>query len=331
MNARGTCSARFPVVLPLVLSIASAASAAPPARVPPPAPTAAAAPAEESAALRAGRLRSQGNQAMLDMHYSDALTFYAQARELAPEDVTLLYSIGRTHEFLGEFPQALDALELFTANATPETKTKVGGLDDMLKALRTRVSTMTLKCDTDGARVLVRNKIVGTTPLAPLRLAAGAATVQIEFDGFFPDKREVVLPGAGGLTLDIQLHRRTSSGVLNVTTEPLGAHVSVDGHDVGTSNPKLELVLPAGEHRVLAQHEGYNDAVMSFVLSPGVSRDVAVTMSKSVPLTSRWWFWTGIGVAVVGGTVLAAMLLTERHADHGTLPPGQVGSPLVRF
>ena len=328
MNPRRPVSLLAMGVVLAALTLARAASAAPPAVVP---PQTIAAP-EETPALRAARLRSQGNQAMLDMHYSDALGLYTQARELAPSDVTLLYSIGRSHEFLGEFPEALEALEQFAARATPETKAKVGGLDDVLKAMQARVSTLTLKCDVDGARVLVRDKIIGTTPLPPhLRLAAGAAPVQIELDGFFPEKRDVVLPGAGVLALEVQLHRRTTSGVLSVTTEPLGAVVVIDGKAAGTSNPKLELVLPAGEHKVLAQHEGYDDAAVSFVLSPGGSRDVAVTMSKSVPLTARWWFWTGIGVAVVGGTVLTVAVLTERRADKGTLPPGQVGTPLLRF
>src|SRR5262249_27972540 len=148
---------------------------------------------EEGDAARAASLRSQGNQAMLDMHYTDALAAYEEARRLAPEDVTVLYSLGRAHEFLGEYPEALHALESFREQASPEARARVSGLDDVLKEIRARVGTLTLRCNVAGARVSLRGRVIGTTPLPPqLRVAAGAAALQIDLDGFFPEKRDVV-------------------------------------------------------------------------------------------------------------------------------------------
>lgn len=307
-------------------SLTRAAGAAPSA----PAATAPA-PASDSPSDRAGKLRDQGNEAMLGMRYSDALEFYKQALELAPDNLGLLYSIARADQFVGEYPDALAALERFAKDAPPEMRAKVGRLDELFAQIRPRVAVLDLKCDLPGARVIVREKVIGTTPLPPTRLVAGAATVQVELDGFFTESRDVVLPGGGEASLTVQLHRKSTNGLVSIRTEPMGAHVFVDGREVGTSSPKVELALPAGPHDLLATRDGYDNAKVPVVLASGATRDITLTMDRSVPLTSKWWFWTGVGVVVVVVGVTTYALLTEKSAQKGTLPPGQIAAPLVRF
>jgi tetratricopeptide (TPR) repeat protein len=304
--------------------VAGAAPSAPPA----PAPVL---PASDSPSERAGKLRDQGNEAMLGMRYSDALVFYKQALDLTPDNLGLLYSIARADQFVGEYPDALAALERFAKEAPQEMRAKVGRLDELFAQIRPRVAVLDLKCDLPGARVIVREKVIGTTPLPPTRLVAGAATVQVELDGFFIESRDVVLPGGGNASLEVQLHRRSTNGLVSIRTEPTGAHVFVDGREVGTSSPKLELALPAGPHDLLAKRDGYDNAKVPVVLASGATRDITLTMDRSVPLTSKWWFWTGVGVVVAGGVATTYALLTEKSAQKGTLPPGQIAAPLVKF
>lgn len=55
--------------------------------------------------------------------------------------------------------------------------------------------------------------------------------------------------------------------------------------------------------------------------SPGHPLTLAVSgvrSERSAPLYKRWWFWTAIGAAVVGGTVAAFVLFRER-APEGSL------------
>ena len=282
-----------------------------------------------TAAERALALRDQGNQAMLDMRYVDALSLYDQSRALDPDDVGVEYSVARARQLLGDFPEALAALERFERRASPEVKAKVGRLDELFRELRSRISTLHLTCAQAGARVLVRDKVIGSTPLSDsLRLPAGAATLQVELDGFFPVKKEVVLPAGGTLALEITLHARSRSSLLYVKTTPNGAGVFVDGRRLGTSSPRVELILPAGSHSVMAQKEGYDDASVPVVLSAGSTRELTVPLQRTVAVTSRWWFWTGAAVLVAGGAVLGVALLSERPARHGSLPPGQVRAPL---
>jgi hypothetical protein len=265
---------------------------------------------------------------MLDMRYVDALALYRQARSLDPDDVGVLYSIARAQQLLGEYPEALTQLEEFERRASPEMKAKVGRLDQLFVELRSRISTLDLRCSQPGARVLVRDKVVGLTPLKALRLPAGAATLQLELDGFFPVRREIVLPAGGSLSLELTLHARSRSSLLLVGTQPSGARVLVDGEPIGTSSPRAELILPAGAHQVSAQHEGYDPASVPVVLAAGSTRELTVPLQRTLPITSRWWFWTGAVLLVAGGAAASYALLSERPADHGSLPPGQISAPL---
>lgn len=293
-----------------------------------PKPTPVAEAATPSREERARTLREQGNQAMLDMRYVDALSLYRESRPLDPRELGVIYSIARAHQLLGEFPEALANLEEFERRASPELKAKVGRLDQLLLDLRSRVSTLDLRCSQPGARVLIRDKVIGATPLSGVRLPAGAATMVVELDGFFPVKRHIVLPAGGSLQLEVTLAARSTSSLLLVSTQPAGAQVLVDGKHVGTSSPRAELVLPAGPHRVSARREGFEEASAPVVLAPGATRDLTVPMERSVPVTGRWWFWAGAALLVAGGAALGVALLTERPADHGSLSPGQVRAPL---
>ena len=67
------------------------------------------------------------------------------------------------------------------------------------------------------------------------------------------------------------------------------------------------------------------------VVAGDQNRRLEIPLQQSIPITARWWFWTGVGVVVVGGIVLTAALLTEKSPDKGTIQPGQLSAPLVRF
>ena len=310
------------LVFAALLAISRPAFAAPPSSPVVPQST-----PEQIAAEGASKLRDQGNEAMLGMRYSDALASYQQALHLSPESAGLNYSIARAYQFLGEYPDALRALESFEKDATPETKAKVGKLDALYAQLRPRVATLKLACKAPGARVLLRDKVIGTTPLPPTRLPSGAATIQIELEGFFTESRDVVLPGGGELAIEVTLSRKSTSGLLSIRSEPVGALVALDGKEIGTSSPKLEVTVPAGSHELVVRREGYDDARVPIVLDAGAKREVAVPLEKSRSILSRWWFWTAVGGAVAGGIVLTCALTTEKGASHGSLSPGQVGAP----
>ena len=279
----------------------------------------------------AADLKRTGNEKMDALDFVGALDDYQAALKLTPDDATLYFNIGRAQGLLGHNVDALAALDEFGRRATPEVRARAQ-FDQLVAQARGKVAFLTVTCTVPGARVLLGPKVVGEAPLSRIAVDAAPAPVRlrIEAEGYREDARQVALTGGQEARLQCNLLRKDTSGILTITTDPLGSTITIDGKRLG--NPPLEVPLAAGQHTVLATLDGYEDAQVPVVVSAGdAKRPVPITLTKSAPLTSKWWFWTTIGVVVVGGVAVTAALLTEKSADKGTIPPGQLSAPLVRF
>jgi hypothetical protein len=304
--------------------VPSTAMGAPP---PAPADTAAAPPSAEE---RAAALKKRGDAAMDALHYDEAIDDYTQAYAASP-DPALLYNRGRVHQARGEWPAALADIEKFAHDASPDLRQRVPKLDELLAEVRGHVATVTLTSNVDGARVLVRKTQVGTTPIpGPLQLDAGPAIVEVLAEGFFDWRRELELKGGATTVLVAQLGTKSTSGVLRVSAQTPGSRVRID--DAPVSGAPAEAVVLAGVHRVVVHADGYDDKETNVVVVAGESKDVTLEPEKRPPLTSKWWFWTGIGVVVAAGAVTTYALLTSKPADTGDhFQPGQVSAPLLHW
>lgn len=292
-------------------------------------PKPAAEPAPAPSKTEAEELKTAGDDAMQRLDYASALTAYEKSYALEPNPA-LLYNRGRALQALGRYPEALDQLEAFRRDASPELKARVPKLDELVKEVQAKVGSLVVQSNVAGARVLVRGRLVGTTPLSqPLRLNAGRASVEVLADGYHPFKKSLLLPSGSTYELDALLFSKNTTGVLEVSSPVAGAIVFMDGKRVGTV--PVQTALPAGEHRVLVRHEGYEEAETSAVVRAGKSSRLDVPLDRPPGITSRWWFWTGVGVVVVGGVALTAALLTERSPDEGDIAPGKVSGPLLSF
>jgi hypothetical protein len=309
------------------LSITSSRSVA---RAAPPAP--AAAPATDAASLRAARerdariadLKKAGDAALDTKHYAEALAAYDEAYGIAPT-AALLYNRGRALQFLGRFPEALDAIEAFARDAPPELRDRVPGLPRLLEELRGRVGSLVVTTPVGGARVLVNDKQVGITPMAsPIGIAAGHLSIEVFAEGYFPMRREVDLPGKGSRAVDFPLVSRDTSGLLVVRSRVAAARIRVDDRMLGLA--PVEAGLVAGAHRIVAESDGYDDASTQVVLGAGEKREAWLDPTGRPAFYARWWFWTAVGVVVAGGVVTYVALTTDRATPSGSYSPG-----IVRF
>ncbi len=278
-------------------------------------------------AARAHDLKTQGDAAMDALHYDEALKDYAASYALS-HDPAILYNVGQVRRARGDYPEALDSLEAFAREAPPALKARVPRLDELIAEVRAKVATLAITTNVSGARVLVRERVVGTTPLAkPLRLAAGKASVEIDADGYLPYRRQLDLAGGGTTVIDAKLDAKNTHGVLVIQTKPGGGTVFVDGTREGTA--PIEVTVTAGSHKVVVQRDGYEDAESAAVVAAGARHELDVPLVARSSIATRWWFWTGIAVVVAGGAALTVALLTPRSPDSGDgFTPGQVGAPL---
>jgi hypothetical protein len=297
-----------------------------------PSPAAHAQPRLSSSSLaQAKSLKAAGDTAMESLNYTDALAAYTEAYALS-SDPALLYNKGQALRALERFPEALGELERFDQAAPPGLKAKVPKLRELIAEVRERVTTLTIACNVEGARILVRDKLVGATPLpVPLRLSSGRASVEVSADGFETFRRVYDLPGGGSTAIDAQLLSKDTTGVLIVTTERPGAEAFVDGKAAGS--PPVEVVVASGAHSIRVLREGFDVATTTAVVAAGERKRVEIALQARRPLASRWWFWTslGVGAATLAGVAVAGALLTDRKAGTGDILPGRVSAPLMSF
>jgi hypothetical protein len=276
---------------------------------------------------RAAQLKQQGDAAMESLHYADALGAYAQAYALS-KDPALLYNEGRAQQALGNYPDALLDLERFAAEAPVELKARVPKLDELIADVGRHVAKLAIKCDVRGARILVRDKIVGTTPLdGPLALDAGFAALEVDAEGYEPYRRQVDLTGGAQTVLEIPLTLKHMTAVLRVSSTAASADVVVDGKPLG--NAPVEAAVEPGEHKVSVHRAGFDDVVTTVQVTAGERKDVTLDPQKSAGIASKWWFWTGVGVVVVGAAVTTAALLIDKpHSNGDSFSPSTVSAPL---
>lgn len=278
---------------------------------------------------RAAELKKKGDTLVAELKYAEAIAAYDASYAASPNPA-VLYNKARAFQGLALYPDALATLQRFKREASPELLGRVPGLDSFIGEMRARVTTVTINCNTKGARVVVRDRVLGTAPFdAPIGVNSGPATVEVTADGYLPIRRQVDFPGGGTTVLDFSLVAKDRAGVLTVRSTVAGAQIFVDGTPVGVS--PAESPLDAGRHTVRVHRDGYDDAQTTVVVVAGERKDVTVDPSSPPGLTSKWWFWTGVGVVVVGAVVTTIALTTEKPAGSGDFAPGKVSGPLLRW
>ena len=91
----------------------------------------------------------------------------------------------------------------------------------------------------------------------------------------------------------------------------LGSALIIDGNPSG--NTPTELFLAEGQHTIAVRQEGFEAQETSLVLRSGETRELDVQLTKSAPVYTRWWFWTGVSRSRLD----QLHPLTERGVDLG--------------
>jgi hypothetical protein len=268
--------------------------------------------------------KRQGDEAMIALRYEEALAHYRRAYE-ATKNPALLYNMGRAYEGLADFPKALDALEEFSEKAAPDLKARVPRLAELITDVRNRVATLILGSAVAGAEIRLGNRVLGQTKPGQtvFRVNSGPQTLAISHRDYFPFERALTLAAGKIETVDIVLASRTEQALLRVTSPVSGAAVVIDGVAIG--NVPAEVPMKPGQHRIALSRDGYDRAETSVVVAAGEKKEVSVPMAVRETITSKWWFWTGIGVVLVaGGVATYIALTTEKSPTAGTIAPGTV-------
>lgn len=181
---------------------------------------------------------------------------------------------------------------------------------------------VTVSSMTKGAKVFIDDKEVGEVPLpGVIEVEPTRHTVQVKKRGYttFID---TILPSPGQV-VEVEADLVPSGGFVKVKSKnaDIKLQLLVDGNVVGTT-PFDGDVAP-GKHVLEARAAGYLPESKPIEVVAG--QELAVEFQlKLVPapiikedksLLSRWWFWTAVGAAVVGGVATTVALSQDTHVQ----------------
>lgn len=195
-----------------------------------------------------------------------------------------------------------------------------------------------------GAALSLDGKAQGTIPLGPLSVPAGEHWVTVTRPGFAVFTRNVSV--SPGKTLEVEAKLTPTAAVLSVKTDVPGAEVRVDGWSAGVT-PLEGVEVPPGTVEVVVTRSGFRPVRQTFAATAGVDYPLSVVLEPagsggdaplatsllpsqlsapalevgqrpvqaSGPITQKWYFWVGVGVAVAG------IALATTAAVTAALPP----------
>ncbi|MDQ3034609.1 MAG: PEGA domain-containing protein [Myxococcota bacterium] len=181
---------------------------------------AAPAAAQEDDRERARTEFQRGVDAYGRADYQTALSAFQEAYRLAPHPVVRV-NIANSYEQLGRPLEALFHFEQFlteSERATPQQRREV---ETAIRRLRSLVGEIELHVSPDGALVTIDGTEQRRAPVtAPVRVTAGQHTVEVQLDGYTPERRQVEVQGGQTSRVDVRLARaEVAAASAGTTTE----------------------------------------------------------------------------------------------------------------
>ncbi len=188
--------------------------------------------------------------------------------------------IGATPLVGAEVPAGLHGLIVKARNHLPyEQEIEIEGLgreQSLALTLAPNWAPVAFTTAPSGATVTLDESTLGVTPLTA-EVEAGERTFEIRLSGYRPVERTVVLTAGEPMTLP-QIELVEADGIVNLTSTPAGAGVTVD--EVFQGRTPLRLVLrPGAGHRIVLNKPGYESASRTVELAPEEQRSLAVPLT----------------------------------------------------
>jgi tetratricopeptide (TPR) repeat protein len=157
----------------------------------------------------------------------------------------LLYNLGSVYAALGDSVAAVDSFESYLSSADASvTRERREQVTFELARQRSRIGTLVLRAEPNGAEVRVDAKPAGSTPLSqPLRLGVGTHTVDLSRLGFRSARRDVEIAAGRQSELVVVLEREPERARATATA-PVKPAVR-DRADAGTAQRIVGWTLGA--------------------------------------------------------------------------------------
>lgn len=290
-------------------------------------------PPEALAGKREAQAKAKAAQKLFrEGDFVAALAEYTEAQRQAPLGWEYQYDIGLCEAKLGHYTEALAAFDKFLREGSGSISKKQ--LDATLAErdrLRESTAEVTVRIEGESsAEVFVDGESVGKAPFErPLVLKPGDHSFQAKAGpAVSAEKAEKLVAGSQKIIVLKLVDKSKEPAVLEVTTDPEGAEVFVDGKPAGSA-PTSHEVVP-GLHIVVAELEGHSPAELEVRVVAGQKLPVPLSLEPIVVVEEKPFPVAGVVIggagvlSLVGAMALGANaqynrdLLTQLYRQGGT-------------
>jgi hypothetical protein len=187
--------------------------------------------------------------------------------------------MGQTPFFLREIPVGPYSVRLVKEGyeVHEETAGVIEGQQKKVEVKLTRiVGELSIRTDPPGASIYIDGKLFGTSPYQGRDLSPGAYEVRIVMEGYVP--WQGVLAVIAGKKVEVPVELKAKLGQLDVSSEPGGAKVYLDGKEMGQTPVSLPGIR-VGTRQVRVTKEGYESHEEQVKLGEGRNR-VSVSLKR---------------------------------------------------
>ncbi len=230
------------------------------------------------------------------------------------QDDIWVYLTSKVADYVKISHPDLSSLEYnFPEDLKPNKGYEMTLVNSMAMAAGSGGLTVTTKPEVNATVSLNGFKMAQTTPYNNGMIAAGRYEVTLSKDGYNPVKRIVEVKA--GETTAIEVEISVLYGKIQVTTEPVGATVSLDDEVIGTT-PLAPTNIPIGTHTMKIEKPGYAYIIREI----NVSENDAVSFNEKLSDKRRVTISTdreGDKISVDGRYVGQSPLKTElTYGEH---------------
>lgn len=297
--------------------------------------------ADDSNVVEARALYESGSELGKNARWAEALASFEKSFKLRPHAATI-YNVAQCFRAMGQYTRSRAKFDEALAwskshgDELPESLAVASNgyreeIDRILVHVSVTLSPADATLAVDGAP-LVQQGTVHVAGVAPPGVGAPAPGARFEVvldPGLrifavsrkgFQDVvvRETFAPGA---TTRLSLEADKLPAIIHVSANRDGSLATIDDVDVGP--PPLSLKRSAGTYKVKVHKEGFVPYEAQLTVRAGEEVDLRAPLEpEKIPITKRWWFWTG-AVAIVATGALVTYFVTRPAPEP---PPYEGGS-----
>ena len=212
--------------------------------------------------------------------FKSALVYFNRAYEMSNNPRTL-FNVGVCWKDLTKYSEAIKTWEKQLTFRKKLPKDDIQKAETAIRALEQFVSTIEVKADEAGARLLVDGIEIGVTPfLEPIRIDVGRRQLRLLKDGFEAAEKTVDVTRGKLASVDFDLQDINKTGTVSVTVDgPKSATVYMDGRELGDA--PYNGPVPAGPHTFEARATGYATVQQSAEVVYGDSLSVTLSLAEA--------------------------------------------------